>query len=159
MKEKNMSDYLQDPSNALANAENEQQKISQKEFEIKLAEINSRYSSPKDNNAYFYNQQKKMLLESELTSHKAQRDNYINLALLYALNLAEQEIMNKQSYSQASIIITSICTFLKIQNIHLSLSFPVMMKISSLNYALMLHQSEFFSLKLALTSLKGYFGV
>ena len=154
-----MNKFLQDPSNALANAENEQQKISQKEFEIKLADINSRYSSPQDNNAYFYNQQKKMLLESELTSHKAQRDYYINIALLNALNLAELEILNKQSYSQASIIITSICTFLTIQNIHLSLNFPVMMKISSLNYALMSHPSEFFSLRQALNSLKINLGV
>ena len=100
-----------------------------------------------------------MLLESELISYKAQRDNYINIALLCALNLAEQEIMNRQSYSQASIIITNICTFLTIQNIHLSLNFPTIMKMSSLNYALMSHPSEFFSLRQALTSLKIYLGV
>lgn len=154
-----MGDFFHDSSNALTSAENEQQRISQKEFEIKLANINNRYSSPQENNAYFYNQQKKMLLESELISYKAQRDNYINIALLCALNLAEQEIMNRQSYSQASIIITNICTFLTIQNIHLSLNFPTIMKMSSLNYALMSHPSEFFSLRQALTNLKIYLGV
>lgn len=154
-----MNIFLQESSNALINAEKEQQNISQKEFEIKLVDINSRYSSPQDNNAYFYNQQKKMLLESELTSYKTQRDNHINVALLNALNLAEQELMNKQSYSQASSIITSICTFLTIQNIRLSLSFPVMMKMASLNYTLISHPSEFFSLRQALTCLKIYLGV
>ena len=41
-----MGDFFHDSSNALTSAENEQQRISQKEFEIKLADINNRYSSP-----------------------------------------------------------------------------------------------------------------
>lgn len=154
-----MADLFVDASNALISAEKEQQKISQKEFEIKLADINNRYSATSDSSAYYYNQQKKMLLETEVSSYKNQRDNYINVALLYALNLGELEVMRNETYSRASIALASICTFLTIQNIHISLSYSVIQKIFSLSSILTLHPSDFFSLRQSLNNLKTFLGI
>ncbi len=154
-----MADLFIDSSNALASAEKEQRKISQKEFEIKLADINNRYSATSDSSAYYYNQQKKMLLETEVSSYKNQRDNYINVALLYALNLGELEVMRNETYSRASIALASICTFLTIQNIHISLSYSVIQKIFSLSSILTLHPSDFFSLRQSLNNLKTFLGI
>ncbi len=154
-----MADLFIDSSNALASAEKEQRKISQKEFEIKLADINNRYSATSGSSSYYYNQQKKMLLETEVSSYKNQRDNYINVALLYALNLGELEVMRNETYSRASIALASICTFLTIQNIHISLSYSVIQKIFSLSSILTLHPSDFFSLRQSLNNLKTFLGI
>ena len=154
-----MADLFVDASNALISAEKEQQKISQKEFEIKLADINNRYSATSNSSAYYYNQQKKMLLETEVASYKNQRDNYINVALLYALNLGELEVVRNETYSRASIALASICTFLTIQNIHISLSYSVIQKIVSLSSILTLHPRDFFSLRQSLNNLKTFLGV
>lgn len=154
-----MADLFIDSSNALASAEKEQRKISQKEFEIKLADINNRYSATSGSSSYYYNQQKKMLLETEVSSYKNQRDNYINVALLYALTLGELEVMRNETYSRASIALASICTFLTIQNIHISLSYSVIQKIFSLSSILTLHPSDFFSLRQSLNNLKTFLGI
>lgn len=154
-----MDNLFLQSSNALTKAGNEQQKISQKEFEIKLVDINASYSTSIDSNSYFYNQQRKILLESEISSYKTLRDNYINTALLYALTLGEQEILSKDTFSRASIALASINSFLIIQNIHPSLSFPVMVKITSLNTTLLSYSNQHLSLRQALINLKIFLGI
>jgi len=57
-------------SNELSNARNVQQQISQKEFEIKLVEINANHTSYQENSTYFYNQQRKALMEKEVSNSK-----------------------------------------------------------------------------------------
>lgn len=149
------NNLIQSSSDALTKAGNVQQQISQKEFEIQLTEINSRYLSNNVVNVYYYNQQKKQLLEIEISSLKSQRDGYINTAIMYALTLAEKEIIEQNSFSSASVIIANICAFLKIQNITFSVTLPIMLKISTLYSRLQTNNSfKFASLKRELTNLK-----
>ena len=56
---------IQLSSNGLNSANNIQQQISQKKFEIKLVDINSANMSMQDAGVYHYNQQRKQLLEME----------------------------------------------------------------------------------------------
>jgi len=76
-------------SNELTNAITIQQQISQKEFEIKLVDINSKYTSIQDSSSYYYNQQRKTIMEFELSNLKIQRDGHINTSLANALGLAD----------------------------------------------------------------------
>jgi len=146
-------------SNELTSANIIQQQISQKEFEIQLVDINSRYLTSQDASSYYYNQQKKQLLEIEISGLKIQRDEHINAALMYALTLAEKELMEHTSFSSASIIIANICSFLKIQSIPFTASLPVFLKISTLHSRLQTFPLEFTSLKRELANLKIQLGV
>lgn len=117
----------------LTQANSIQQQISQKEFEIKLVEINSMHLSNQDANSYFYNQQRKQLLVTEISNLKAQRDNHINAALMYALTMAEGELTQHSTFSSASLLLSNIRSFLTIQSIRPIISLPVTLKISLLN--------------------------
>ena len=109
----------QDFSNALMQAKNYQSQISQKEFEMRLMEINNRYSS----NNYYYN---------ELQKQKA--DNSIFSAIDYALELAQIEIRNNTLYSMAYLAINSITSYLKIQKISdLILPFTLRLKLAQID--------------------------
>lgn len=151
-----MNDNLiQQSSIELTRAGNVQQQISQKEFEIKLVDINGKYLSNQDAGSYYYNQQRKQLLEMEISSLKAQRDGNINSALYYALMLAEKEITDHVIFSSASILIANICSFLRIQNISFSASMPIVIKVSTLYSQLnMMNTVGFVSLKRELLNLK-----
>lgn len=151
-----MNDTLiQQSSIELTRAGNVQQQISQKEFEIKLVDINGKYLSNQDAGSYYYNQQRKQLLEMEISSLKAQRDGNINSALYYALMLAEKEITDHVIFSSASILIANICSFLRIQNISFSASMPIVIKVSTLYSQLnMMNTVGFVSLKRELLNLK-----
>ena len=143
-----MNDTLiQQSSIELTRAGNVQQQISQKEFEIKLVDINGKYLSNQDAGSYYYNQQ--------ISSLKAQRDVNINSALYYALMLAEKEITDHVIFSSASILIANICSFLRIQNISFSASMPIVIKVSTLYSQLnMMNTVGFVSLKRELLNLK-----
>lgn len=127
------TNFVQLSSNELAQASIAQQQISQKEFEIKLVDINSTHLSSQDANSYFYNQQRKQLLVTEISNLKAQRDNHINTALMYALTLAESELTQHSTFSSASLLLSNIRSFLTIQNIRPVISLPVTLKMSLLN--------------------------
>lgn len=144
-------------SNELSNARNVQQQISQKEFEIKLVEINANHTSYLENSTYFYNQQRKALMEMEVSNLKSQRDGHINASLVYALSLAEIEIMSNLPFSNAAIAISSIYSFLSIYNIQLILNSTVIVKISSVSSQLLLHPGDFMPLRMEIVKLKVHF--
>lgn len=116
----------------LAQANSIQRQISQKEFEMKLVDINSMHLSNQDASSYFY-QQRKQSLVIEISNLKAQRDSHINEALTYALTQAEGELNQHLTFSNASLLLSNIRSFLSIQNIRPVVSLPVKLKISLLN--------------------------
>jgi hypothetical protein len=145
-------------SNELTYARNIQQQISQKEFEIKLVDINNKYTSLQDSSSYYYNQQRKSIAEKEISNLKTQRDRYINNSLTYALELAENEITSKYTFSMAAIAISSIRSFISINNVeNLVLVLPVIVKISTIWYQLQMNPTEFSSLRTEITNLKMQF--
>ena len=85
-------------SNELIQSRNYQSQISQKEFEIRLIDINNKYAFS-DNNTDFSNSMKRQNIELEIHNLKNHRDNHINNAIGYALDLALMEINNNISYS------------------------------------------------------------
>lgn len=120
----------QDFSNALMQAKNYQSQISQKEFEMRLMEINNRYSS----NNYYYNELQKQKAEIEILTLKNNRDNSIFSAIDYALELAQIEIRNNTLYSMAYLAINSITSYLKIQKISdLILPFTLRLKLAQID--------------------------
>ena len=127
------TNLVQLSSNELAQAGIAQQQISQKEFEIKLVDINSMHLSSQDASTYYYNQQRKQSLQAEISNLKSTRDIHINTALMHALTLAERELNERSAFSRASVILSNIRSFLKIQDIKLFVSLPVMLKISLVN--------------------------
>ena len=117
-------------SNALMQAKNYQSQISQKEFEMRLMEINNRYSS----NNYYYNELQKQKAEIEILTLKNNRDNSIFSAIDYALELAQIEIRNNTLYSMAYLAINSITSYLKIQKISdLILPFTLRLKLAQID--------------------------
>lgn len=120
----------QDFSNALMQAKNFQSQISQKEFEMRLMEINNRYSSSN----YYYNELQKQKVEIEILTLKNNRDNSIFSAIDYALELAQIEIRNNTLYSMAYLAINSITSYLKIQKISdLILPFTLRLKLAQID--------------------------
>lgn len=120
----------QDFSNALMQAKNYQSQISQKEFEMRLMEINNRYSSSN----YYYNELQKQKVEIEILTLKNNRDNSIFSAIDYALELAQIEIRNNTLYSMAYLAINSITSYLKIQKISdLILPFTLRLKLAQID--------------------------
>ena len=144
-------------SNELMNAITIQQQISQKEFEINLVDINGKYTSIQDSSSYYFNQQRKTILELELSNLKAQRDGHINTSLANALSLAEIEIMSNISFSSAAIAISSIHSFLSINNIQLLLNSLVLMKISAVSSQLLFSSGSYMALRMEITKLKTFF--
>jgi hypothetical protein len=120
-------------SNELTTAQNIQQQISQKEFEIQLVDINSRYSSSQDSSYYYYNPQKKYILDMEIQNLKKQRDAHLINALTYALADAESEMNFSIPFSTAAVSISNICSFIRRYNIKLNITLQLMLKISSIS--------------------------
>lgn len=120
-------------SNELTTAQNIQQQISQKEFEIQLVDINSHYSSSQDSSSFYYNHQKKYFLEMEIQNLKKQRDEHLINALTHALNKAESEMNYSMPFSVAAVSISNICSFIKRYNIKLNITLQLMLKISSIS--------------------------
>lgn len=141
-------------SKELSQANVAQRQISQKEFEIKLVDINSMHLSSQDAGTYYYNQQRKQLLRTEISNLKSTRDIHINTALMHALTLAERELNERSStFSRASVLLSNIRSFLTIQNIRITVSLPVVLKMSLLNSRLQ-RTIGHASLKQELTNLK-----
>ena len=99
-------------SNELAQARDYQSQVSRKEFEMRLIEINSQYSSQNES-SYFYNNLQKQSMELEINNLKNSRNSRLFNAIEYALQLAEIELHNNIAYSMAVVAINSINSFLK----------------------------------------------
>ncbi len=146
-------------SNELSFAQNLQLQISQKEFEIKLVDINRQYSTPLNSGDYYYNQQRKMLIEMEISNLKIQRDGHLNNSLNYALELAEFEIANKNNFSSAAIVLSNVYSFISINNIRFVLNTFVISKIYSISFSLLQNPLEYSLLRTEINKLKLYFHI
>ena len=144
-------------SNELSFAQNVQLQISQKEFEINLVNINRQYSIPQYNSEYYYNQQKKLLIEMEISNLKIQRDGHLNNSLNYALELAESEIANRSSFSTAAIALSNVYAFISINNIQFILNAFVINRLSSVSFSLLQKPMDFSMLRIEINKLKAYF--
>lgn len=123
-------------SDALMQARFSQSQISQKEFELRLMEINNQYSPYNANNPYV-NIMQKHGIENEIARLKNERDNHIFRAINYAIQLAIIEQQNNNVFSMAYLAISSINSFLSSEKIHsLSLPFTLQSQISQLYFQL-----------------------
>ncbi|MBO8455155.1 MAG: hypothetical protein IAC08_01960 [Bacteroidetes bacterium] len=95
--------------NDIESARNCQISISQKEMELQMININSRYSSY--DNSYL-NNMKKQSIEMEIMNLMNKRNNYINSSIGYALTIAENEVQENNGISVASIVIGTISSFI-----------------------------------------------
>lgn len=145
---------IQLSSNGLNSANNIQQQISQKKFEIKLVDINSVNMSMQDAGMYHYNQQRKQLLEMEISNLTSQRNNHINDALMCALMIADEELSLPPSFSMAAMLLANIRSFLTIQNVSFTASLHVMMKILLLQSKLQQMNIEYAALRGELLNIK-----
>lgn len=145
-------------SDALMQARFFQSQISQKEFELKLMEINNQYYPYNANNLYV-NLMQKHSIENEIVHLKNDRDNYTISAINYAIQLAIVELQNNSMFSMAYLAISSINSFLSSERISsLSLPFTLQFNISQLYFQLTtsIHNS---SLAMELQRLKNTFHV
>jgi len=123
-------------SDALMQARVSQSQISQKEFELKLIEINNQYSLYNANNPYM-NLIQKHSIENEIARLKNDRDNYTISAINYAIQLAIVELQNNSMFSMAYLAISSINSFLSSEKVSsLSLPFTLQSNISQLYFQL-----------------------
>ncbi len=119
----------QNSSNELMQAKDYQSQISQKEFEIKLMDINSKYSFNKEPD-YITNLQRQNV-KLEINSLAYNRNMHLCNAIDNALDLAINESQDSVFYSMAYLAISSINSFIRIQNeLNLNLPFNVVFKLS-----------------------------
>lgn len=132
-------------------ARNYQISISQKEMEINMIDINSRYSS--FDNVYL-NNIKKQTLELDIINLKNNRDKYINSAISYALTIADNEIQENNSLSVATIVIGAISSFISTVKNSFNISITNSTNLSLLSNKLVLSGFHMFQLKRAIDDLK-----
>lgn len=132
-------------------ARNYQISISQKEMEINMIDINSRYSS--FDNVYL-NNIKKQTLELDIINLKNNRDKYINSAISYALTIADNEIQENNTFSTAAIVIGSISSFISTVKNSFNISITNSTNLSLLSNKLVLSGFHMFQLKRAINDLK-----
>ena len=132
-------------------ARNCQISISQKEMEINMIDINSRYSS--FDNVYL-NNIKKQSLELDIINLKSNRDKYINSAISYALTIADNEIQENNSFSIAAIVIGSITSFISSVKGSCNISIINRTNLSLLSSKLLLSGIHMLQLRTALQNLK-----
>lgn len=144
-------------SNELMQARFSQSQISQKEFELKLLEINNQYSPYNTNNSYV-NSMRKYSIESEIALLINKRNNHIFNAINYALLLADFELSSKSAFSMACLAVSSINSFLTSEKISVPLPVTLQPNISQLYNQLVNSQSNH-SLALELKRLKDIFHI
>lgn len=148
------SNYLYNmSSNELMQARNVQAQISQKELELKLLDINSRYDSY---SPYSSNKIKRQSINMEILSLRNNANNHLNNAISHALLLAEQDIRNNHTYSisMATYAIDSICSFLTSYLGYFKLSVLSQMKLIEISSQLVLPDINMLNLKNAIDKLK-----
>lgn len=132
-------------------ARNYQISISQKEMEINMIDINSRYLS--FDNVYL-NNIKKQTLELDIINLKNNRDKYINSAISYALTIADNEIQENNSLSVATIVIGTISSFISTIKDSFNISIVNHSNLSLVSSKLLLSGISMFQLKNAIERLK-----
>ncbi|HJH77853.1 MAG TPA: hypothetical protein OIM43_12785 [Prevotellaceae bacterium] len=137
--------------NDIESARNCQNSISQKEMELQMININSKYSS--FDNSYL-NNMKKQSLEMEIMNLKDKRNNYINSSIGYALTIAVDEIQENNGISVAAIVIGTISSF--ISNIKDSFNISILnsSSLSLISSELLFSGLDMFQLKNAIERLK-----
>lgn len=148
------SNYLYNmSSNELMQARNIQAQISQKELELKLLDINSRYNSYAP---YSSDKIKRQSINMEILSLRNNVNNHLNNAISHALLLAEQDIRSNNIYSisMAAYVIDSICSFLTSYLGYFKLSILSRMKLIEISSQLMLSGIDMLNLKNAIDKLK-----
>ena len=119
----------QNSSNELMQAKNYQSQISQKEFEIKLMDINSKYSFNKEPD-YITNLQRQSI-KSDINNLLYYRNQHLCNAIDNALDLAMNEAQDSAFYSMAYLAINSINSFIRMQNgINFNLPSNIAVKLS-----------------------------
>lgn len=119
----------QNSSNELMQAKNYQSQISQKEFEIKLMDINSKYSSNKEPD-YITNLQRQSV-KLDINNLAYNRNMHLCNAIDSALELAMNEAQDSVFYSMAYLAISSINSFIRMQKgVNFNLPFNIAVKLS-----------------------------
>lgn len=139
-------------SNELMQVRNIQLQISQKELELQMLDINTKYSSY-DPYSYSSNSIKRQNIELEVINLKHNRDMHLGFAIEAALLLAEWDIRNNNVYSMAEVSISSINSFLQSQKIDFRLQYSTQAKLSQIS-SLLYTNNNFTSLKSEITRLK-----
>ena len=139
-------------SNELMQVRNIQLQISQKELELQMLDINTKYSSY-DPYSYSSNNIKRQNIELEVINLKNSRDMHLGFAIEAALLLAEGDIRNNNVYSMAGVAISSINSFLQSQKIDFRLPYSTQVKLSQIA-SLLYTNSNFISLSSAIARLK-----
>lgn len=148
------SNYLYNmSSDELMQARNMQAQISQKELELKLLDINSRYNSY---DPYSSDKIKRQSINMEILSLRNNVNNHLNNAISHALLLAELDIRSNNTYSisMAAYAIDSICSFLTSYLGYFKLSILSRMKLIEISSQLMLSGINMLNLKNAIDKLQ-----
>lgn len=129
-------------SNELRQANNCQMQISQKEFELQLIDINLKYGNS-DSERNIQNLVKQNNIKVSLHSIENERNTYLTHAIIYALQLAEYEIVNSKNivFPMAYLALNSINSFISSYNINLDLSLFIRSKISYVSNKLILESN------------------
>ena len=135
----------------IESARNCQISISQKEMELQMLDINSRYSSY--DNSYLNNLNKQSL-KMEIMNLINKRNNYINSSIGYALTIAENEVQENNTFSVATIVIGSISSFISTVKNNFSISAINRVSLSLLSNKLLVSGFQMFQLKRSIEELK-----
>lgn len=140
-------------SNELTQARNLQSQISQKELELRLLDIKSRYNSYEP---YSSDRMKRQSIEMYISTLKNNVNVHINNAISHALLLAEQDIRSNHEYSisMATYAIDSINSFLTSYKDSFKLSFLTQMKLLEISSTLMSVGTSMFTLRSTINKLR-----
>lgn len=126
----NATILYQNSSNELMQAKRYQSQISQKEFEIRLMDINNRFASNNGVDNFYIANLQKQNIKSEIDNLRYNRNRHLCNAIDSALDLAITESQDSVFYSMAYLAINSINSFVRTQNgINLNLPFNVVFKL------------------------------
>ena len=137
--------------NDIESARSCQISISQKEMELQMLDINSRYSSY--DNSYLNNLNKQSL-KMEIMNLINKRNNYINSSIGYALTIAENEVQENNTFSVATIVIGSISSFISTVKNNFSISAINSVSLSILSNKLLVSGFQMLQLKRSIEELK-----
>lgn len=131
----NATILYQNSSNELMQAKRYQSQISQKEFEIRLMDINNRFAPNNGVDNFYIANLQKQNIKSEIDNLIYNRNRHLCNAIDSALDLAITESQDSVFYSMAYLAINSINSFVRTQNgINLNLPFNVAFKLSQADF-------------------------
>lgn len=131
----NATILYQNSSDELMQAKHYQSQISQKEFEIRLMDINNRFAPNNGVDNFYIANLQKQNIKSEIDNLRYNRNRHLCNAIDSALDLAITESQDSVFYSMAYLAINSINSFVRTQNgINLNLPFNVAFKLSQADF-------------------------